>query len=447
MRASDSICHTLGHAGECRPTTAALLRFAKPCDEGALRRALSELCDAVPRLRQRIVPVPFDAAPPEWIDDEAFALPHHLHLVSAPNSASAFLADARRRLGLELREDRPLWHATYYNEAPGGPALLLVVHHSATDGAGIGSILGVLDGDMSSAFTPGSLSSLTPRLVTADALLWRAVQFGIEELGETADVARASLADTAASPFAAIGDVTRRASNALEALTTGIQGSRPGSTRKARRRSRRLVTFEIEMKQLDALAATVHTSPEAVVTALISTGLEAAWSEARREPLGLDVLLPMVATSLPHPSLVWARTGPSAQPPGRRLVELAGHLDRLDPEIEQRRYAVLARMLAGTPANIVRALGAAFGSRGNWLHLTPAGAARAIRFAGERVTAIHAFPPIAGDPPIALAAHVYRGRLHLGLDIDLHAAPDPAEVQNALHDTWASLRTQVQQLL
>lgn len=447
MRASDSIFHTLGRAGECRPTTAALLRFAKPCDEGALRRALSELCDAVPRLHQRVVPVPFDAAPPEWIDDEAFALPHHLHVVSAPSTPAAFLADVRRRLGLELREDRPLWHATYYGDAPGGAALLLVVHHSATDGAGIGSILGVLEGDASSAFSPGSLSSLTPRLVTPDALLWRALQFGIEELGETADLARASVVDSTASPLTSVGDLTRMASNALEALTKGIGESQASSTRNARRRSRRLLAFEIEMKQLDALAATVQASHEAVVTTLVASGLDAARGEARREPCGLDVLVPKLSTSLSHPSLVWMRTNLKAEQVGRRFVEIAGAIDRLDADVEQRRTAVLARMLAGAPANVVRGIGAAFGGRGDWLHLTPSGASRAIRFAGERVTAIHPFPPLAGDPPNAIAAHLYRGRLHLGIDIDLHTSPDPVDLQNALHEAWANLRTQVQRLL
>lgn len=91
-----------------------------------------------PRFRQRIVPVPFDAARPMWIDDDRFDITHHVQraeLATGGDAAlRAFVADL---LGRGLDPDRPLWDLWVVDGIDGDDdrvAVVLRVHHAMVDG-------------------------------------------------------------------------------------------------------------------------------------------------------------------------------------------------------------------------------------------------------------------------------------------------------------------------
>lgn len=103
-----------------------------------VRTAMHRAVEAIPRLRQRLVPgAPWSR--PRWVDDEAFSLDHHVRQVRAAT------ADGIRAV-LDLAEPdamtvfdpaRPLWRLTVVDGLEGGEAaFVLRFHHTITDGVG-----------------------------------------------------------------------------------------------------------------------------------------------------------------------------------------------------------------------------------------------------------------------------------------------------------------------
>lgn len=91
----------------------------------------------VPRLRQRLVFVPFNMAHPKWVDDPNFDLRNHLVNCDVPEGMT--MAEARAK-ALELGEgvlnrDRPLWINYLFSGVEGNTLLVQLAHHAMVDGA------------------------------------------------------------------------------------------------------------------------------------------------------------------------------------------------------------------------------------------------------------------------------------------------------------------------
>ncbi len=104
----------------------------------------------VPRLRQRLVPVPFGCGRPIWVDDPAFDPTRHLHVISCPGPGGeqAVLDLAATMLVAPLPRDRALWVAALVTGvAEHEAALIFVLHHVLADGvAGLAVLAGLVDG-------------------------------------------------------------------------------------------------------------------------------------------------------------------------------------------------------------------------------------------------------------------------------------------------------------
>jgi hypothetical protein len=444
MSATDAVFWTLGRAGAGRPTTAVLLEFGRTVDERQVRVALQQLCDLWPRLGQRVVAVPFAAAPPEWIDDEGFALDNHFQRIAAPAEALPFLAAVRRRLSVPLREDRPLWQATLFDRAGAGThALLIEVHHAATEGLGISRLLQAIEATHLQPSPRRGPAGRTPRLATPDALLWRALQYGIEELGESAGQLPAGLVDVLSAPLRHPEAIGRVLTGAVSEWFRWNRTSTTSRVAEARQRSRRLLTAEFDVRDLDAICAAGAVTADEVITTVLAAGLAAAWDELGPAPAALNVLAPVTVAGRPLPALVSASIAPAVLAPAPWLAVVARTWREVDGPQRLRGYDVFARALQGLPDPLVRSIGCEWLGAGNAAHLTLPGPARSMRFAGETVARLWCFPPLPGSPPVAVSAHVYRRRLHLGFDLDPHRAPDPGDLVAAIGDAWKQLRAAV----
>ena len=82
-------------------------------DSEPLLEALARRLGTVPRLRQRLVSVPFGCGRPIWADDSSFDPAHHLGVIAcpAPGGEEAVLNIAAEMLAAPLSRDRPLWSA------------------------------------------------------------------------------------------------------------------------------------------------------------------------------------------------------------------------------------------------------------------------------------------------------------------------------------------------
>ncbi len=103
----------------------------------AVRRRVAGRLGRSPRLRQRLLPVPGDFAPPVWVDDTEFDIANHIDAYGGASPLSP--ADLRQAVGVvfgrELDMDRPLWGLTLLGTLDDGRcALLIRVHHALASG-------------------------------------------------------------------------------------------------------------------------------------------------------------------------------------------------------------------------------------------------------------------------------------------------------------------------
>ncbi|HEX5383728.1 MAG TPA: wax ester/triacylglycerol synthase domain-containing protein, partial [Propionibacteriaceae bacterium] len=120
-----------------------------------LRQLIFDRIRAMPRLRQRLIKVPFGCGRPVWVDDHDFAIDHHERAVSCrpPGGERALLDTALSVIMTPLPQDAPLWSiALITGLADGGTAVVIVLHHVIADGLGGLNVLAALvDPGLSSA--------------------------------------------------------------------------------------------------------------------------------------------------------------------------------------------------------------------------------------------------------------------------------------------------------
>ena len=119
-------------------------------DPGLVEAAIARRVTAVPRLRQRLVKVPWGCGRPVWVDDPDFAVTSHLRVTPcpAPGGESAVLGVAAEMLVTRLPRDRPLWAARLVTDTGlGEAALIIVFHHVLADGiGGLAVLASLVDG-------------------------------------------------------------------------------------------------------------------------------------------------------------------------------------------------------------------------------------------------------------------------------------------------------------
>ena len=111
----------------------------KAPDPERFRRKMVEASESINALRERVVPSPFDLAPPRWELDPTFDLDYHVRRVALPEPGTRRqLLDLAALLYADpFDRARPLWQFTVVEGLEGGQAALLAkMHHVLSDGVG-----------------------------------------------------------------------------------------------------------------------------------------------------------------------------------------------------------------------------------------------------------------------------------------------------------------------
>lgn len=109
-------------------------------DRQQLIATLSERIRAVPRFTQVVRKHAFDLTAPEWVEDNAFDITHHVRSVALPppgdeSALYRLIADLMER---RLDRDHPLWECWVIEGLPEGRwATLMKIHHCLADGIAI----------------------------------------------------------------------------------------------------------------------------------------------------------------------------------------------------------------------------------------------------------------------------------------------------------------------
>ncbi len=139
MSGSDALLWSISADPVMRPTIVALMVLAGKPDWAEVRARVTELTEAVPRLRSRAVGRRLGRGRPQFVEDENFALDMHLRRIRLPEPGilrDVFdMAQTMASSGFDAA--LPLWEAVLVEESDADRSVLVMkVHHALIDGVG-----------------------------------------------------------------------------------------------------------------------------------------------------------------------------------------------------------------------------------------------------------------------------------------------------------------------
>ncbi len=169
----------------------------------------------VPRLRQKLVYVPFNVAHPCWVDDPDFKIENHMKSHAVPPGTKFNDAiDIAARLGEPILDrSRPLWMVYVIEKVEGKTIIAQISHHAFVDGATLVAMSTVLTTPEPDAPPPNSPGQWNPGPVPSGMELWS------EALREQADAALETIQNPPQLPTA---DMTRKVAALMARLAQPV---------------------------------------------------------------------------------------------------------------------------------------------------------------------------------------------------------------------------------
>ncbi len=388
-------------------------------DADAVTDTLGSRIRTVPRLRQRLVRVPFGCGRPIWVDDAGFRIDRHVTVVPAPGGGgeAALLQVAADVISRPLPPDRPLWSATFVTGvAPGVTGFVIVFHHVLADGiGGLAVLASLVDG--SPPPDPVDFPAGTPstRRLAVDA-------------------ARERLRS-----LAHLGSAVATARDAVAELRAARPGRPPRSSLNRPTGARR--RFAVVRAELGPLLDVAH-AHSATVNDVVLTAVAGALGRvvaARGEPASRFV------ASIP----VSARRHATATELGNRVGVMPVELPATGARAERLRSIAAATRagkeaprgasaaLIGPAFRLLARLGMfqTFIDRQRMITTFVTnlrGPDQPLAFAGAPVTDLLALAVVTGNVTVSFAVMSYAGTLAVTIIVDPDACPDLAVLRDAL---------------
>lgn len=196
-----------------------------------LLATVGERCLADPRSRLVLRRSPFDLNAPQWVDDTAVDLNHHVRRTALPGGGddTALFGEIAMIMERRLDRDRPLWECWFIEGlAHGRWALLVKVHHALADGIAATRLLTSLSDEHDPAsFTTdlaGSRGSsgqpkANPVELLRDSVRWplEAARAGVRTVTGAAEVVAGVLRAGSRSPLTgSVSDLRRYAATTVK---------------------------------------------------------------------------------------------------------------------------------------------------------------------------------------------------------------------------------------
>ncbi|BBX45885.1 wax ester/triacylglycerol synthase family O-acyltransferase [Mycobacterium cookii] len=192
---------------------------------------LGERLTGIPRFNQVLHTHPLDLAAPEWVDDDAFDLRHHLRraAVLSPGDDTALFRLVATLMERRLDRDHPLWECWMIEGLENGQwALLTKIHHCIADGIATSQLLarlsdeGTRDSFVSKIHpTPALSDSDRPQRSVLDPRHW------IDQMWRTSVAVSGGAARAIEGVLELVGALSR------PAQSTGLNGPVTGMRRYA----------------------------------------------------------------------------------------------------------------------------------------------------------------------------------------------------------------------
>lgn len=426
-----------------RSTILSLLLLDRAPDEARFHAAIDRALARIPRLRQRVVLDPLEAAPPRWALDSRFDRAYHVRRVGAPGKGSLReLLDFAAPIGMQaFDKDRPLWEFYLVDGLEQGrQALLMKLHHSISDGVGLVRMTSSLV-ERSREGEPGRASP--PRSVDEEAELVPERGPFEEALAAVryragADFARASRLSRALREGAS--ELVRHPLDALRGAST-LAGSVARSLRPVSKPLSPLMTGRSLAIRLDAFSRPLAELKRAgksaggtlndAFVAAVAGGLRLYHERHRRPVRELRMTMPINLRDAADGGHAGNEFAPArfavpigiADPAERmRAIRARVAAERAEPALP------ITAEIAGLIGRLPRALAVPlFGSMLKAIDFVTSnvpGPPYPVYVSGARVEQMWGFGPLSGAAA-NVTAFSYDGELAFGVNTDPAAVPDP----------------------
>jgi diacylglycerol O-acyltransferase len=447
MNAMDALFWTMDKVPDLRSTVGALLLLERPPSRERLREAFARLSFGFARMRQRVVEVPLMLAPPEWVGDRQFDLDYHLRYlaVPAPGTVESLLAALSPLYATSFDHARPLWEA-YVAEglADGRGAVLLKMHHCMVDGVGSSRLLQALLGGRR-AGNGVVRPAIERRPTSATALLWRAMLYNVQQ-GIQAGAQMISAVGDAAREPAPISSRIEGGLRMVAGIGRQLFASRARSPlRRPRSLSRQLSTFEMSLREIDALRASLEATVNDIVLTVVSGAMHRWHASHGADVHELRALVPVNLRTQGESEegnriAMLAVSLPVGEPNPLRRLRL---VQRRTGEVKADRRAKLYPLVAGAvfrfPLPLAEAIARQQTTSANFLCTNVPGPRQTHRLAGVPIEKVYPYAPLIGDHPLSIGLFSYRDVLYVGLDIDPLGMDDLPRFRAALQEAYTEV--------
>jgi WS/DGAT/MGAT family acyltransferase len=422
----------------------------QPPDRERLRSRIEHAVVMVPRLRQRVVPALGRLAPPEWRTDPDFDLGYHLRWTAlpAPGTMRQLLDLAASIANDPFDRTRPLWEFVVVEGLEDGRAAMIQkLHHAITDGEG-----GIRMSEQFIDLARDATEPIAPRRTpppepVEGSLVDTTVETLTHNLRRGLGMARRGVeatVDTVQHPgrIAAIGgDGLELAQSAVRQVLVTDHARSPLWTQRSLRRQ-----IEVLQVPFDEAKAAAKALGGSLNDLFVTAAAAGAGAVHRAAGTPVDEL----RISMPVSTRRDGSAGGNAFTPTRVLVpadiddpraHFAAVRDRLGVTKGERALSLVGG-IAGVanllPTSMMVRLARQQVETIDFAVSNVRGAPFPLFIAGARVEATYPVGPTAGTA-WNLTLMSYDGMLDMGLNADLGAVADPAELRDAIEVGFSAL--------
>jgi WS/DGAT/MGAT family acyltransferase len=379
----------------------------------------------VPRGRQRVVDAPLGLGAPRWSLDPHFDLGAHVSRARLPDGGGwPALLEAAAHLAMSpFDRSRPPWQAVLFEGLPDGRgAYLLKMHHSATDGLGVGQLLAQLHSRQREPRSDKPQPSIRPgEQASPLGVLAHQVRHDVGSVPAMLTGTVSAAAGALSSPVGTLRTATRYGRSLLRVLTP--PDARGSPLLAGRGLAWRFAALDVPLADLRAAAkAAGATINDAYLAALL--GGFRLYHEAMGVPVAaIPMAIPLSVRRPGDPAggnrIAGARfSGPVARTdPAARIREVRALIlsAKAEPAIDT--IGLMSPVLARLPGSVIAQL-AGSQTRGNDLQATfVPGARYDLYLAGAHIERIYPYAPLPGCAAmIMLVTHGDTGCVGVNFD-------------------------------
>lgn len=438
-----------------RPLIAALYILDRQPEPKQMEAGLHVAIQAIPRLRQKVVELPFHIGLPEYVEDKHFDPTYHLrHLsVPAPGAMRELLNLTASLFAAPLDRERPLWEAYWIEGLEGGrAAFFFKLHHSLVDGVGALAILQALTRSARDQPPPRVRKRRCRRPSPVENVLTQVSQLAADQAATVWRVATGAVlapVEAALHPIETFEQVQRTLRGLRGAVADlqqpAIKDPLLGSTSGL---SRRFDVMEIPLERLRAIKEPLGVTLNDLILTVLAGTLGALHKERHTHVDELNCMVPMNLRGADEERVLGNRVGVinvrlpvGERRPDRRLQLIVRQTRRAKSDKRGASYPFLMDLLALVPGAGFRWLGHQALGRVNVACTNIPGLPEPRFMAGARIEAMYPFASVVEGTPIILAMLSYAGHMDIGIDTDPEAIPDPHRVAVHFEAALAEMET------